>query len=66
MSAPSTYNERRNPILVSREMSALVNVQDDNGVLVGNWSGDYSGGSSSHGLEGQCQDLAGGVLACYL
>ena len=23
-----------------------MNVQDDNGVLVGNWSGDYEGGTS--------------------
>ena len=22
----------------------MVNVQDDNGMLVGNWSGDYTGG----------------------
>ena len=31
-------------VLVSRAMSAMVNAQDDDGVLVGNWSGDYSGG----------------------
>ena len=29
---------------VSRHISAMVNVQDDNGMLVGNWSGDYTGG----------------------
>ena len=33
-------------IQVSRNISAATNVQDDNGILVGNWSGDYSGGTS--------------------
>ena len=31
-------------VLISRAMSAMVNAQDDDGVLVGNWSGDYSDG----------------------
>ena len=44
--AKLTFEEKRNPILVAREMSALVNVQDDNGVLVGRWDGDYSDGYS--------------------
>ena len=30
---------------VTRKVSALSNEQDDNGILVGNWSGDYSGGA---------------------
>lgn len=38
------FKEKADPILVSREMSALVNVQDDNGVLVGRWDGEYSDG----------------------
>ncbi|NXF32895.1 TGM4 glutamyltransferase, partial [Nyctibius bracteatus] len=37
---------RRDPVLVSRAMSALVNANDDNGVLLGNWSGNYSSGTS--------------------
>ncbi|NXC72079.1 TGM4 glutamyltransferase, partial [Anhinga anhinga] len=37
---------RRDPVLVSRAMSALVNANDDNGVLLGNWSGNYSNGTS--------------------
>uniref|UniRef100_A0A1I8I3T9 protein-glutamine gamma-glutamyltransferase n=2 Tax=Macrostomum lignano TaxID=282301 RepID=A0A1I8I3T9_9PLAT len=32
------------PVSVARSLSALVNSNDDNGVLVGNWSGDYAGG----------------------
>ncbi|XP_077984895.1 protein-glutamine gamma-glutamyltransferase K-like [Glandiceps talaboti] len=32
------------PIHVARALSATLNSEDDDGVLVGNWSGDYSGG----------------------
>ncbi|KAJ8303347.1 hypothetical protein KUTeg_019743 [Tegillarca granosa] len=37
---------RGDPVKVTRKLSALVNCQDDDGVLTGNWSGDYSGGKS--------------------
>nr|XP_006116476.1 protein-glutamine gamma-glutamyltransferase 4 [Pelodiscus sinensis] len=37
---------RKDPVIVSRAMSALVNSNDDAGVLFGNWSGSYSGGTS--------------------
>ncbi|NXG70744.1 TGM4 glutamyltransferase, partial [Baryphthengus martii] len=37
---------RRDPVAVSRAMSALVNANDDSGVLLGNWSGNYSNGTS--------------------
>ena len=40
------FEDKRDPILVSREMSALVNVQDDNGVLHGRWDGNYDDGKS--------------------
>ncbi|XP_025076043.1 protein-glutamine gamma-glutamyltransferase E-like isoform X1 [Pomacea canaliculata] len=33
-------------VRVSRALSKIINSNDDNGVLVGNWSGDYSGGVS--------------------
>ncbi|NXE45524.1 TGM4 glutamyltransferase, partial [Casuarius casuarius] len=39
-------NARRDPVAVSRAMSALVNSNDDRGVLMGNWSGSYTGGTS--------------------
>ncbi|NXX20584.1 TGM4 glutamyltransferase, partial [Podargus strigoides] len=39
-------SQRRDPVLVSRAMSALVNANDDSGVLLGNWSGNYSNGTS--------------------
>ncbi|XP_018419791.1 PREDICTED: protein-glutamine gamma-glutamyltransferase E-like [Nanorana parkeri] len=44
---PATHVSRRNdPIYVGRILSAMINSNDDNGVIVGNWSGDYSGGES--------------------
>ncbi|XP_061320474.1 protein-glutamine gamma-glutamyltransferase 4 [Pezoporus flaviventris] len=39
-------SNRRDPIFVSRAMSALVNANDDSGVLLGNWSGNYNNGTS--------------------
>ncbi|KAG8565477.1 hypothetical protein GDO81_012870 [Engystomops pustulosus] len=37
-------SQRLDPVHVGRVLSAMINVQNDNGVLVGNWSGDYAGG----------------------
>ncbi|XP_076321349.1 annulin-like isoform X1 [Tachypleus tridentatus] len=37
---------RADPIRVVRHISSVVNSPDDNGILMGNWSGDYSGGQS--------------------
>ncbi|XP_059141210.1 hemocyte protein-glutamine gamma-glutamyltransferase-like [Physella acuta] len=37
---------RGNPIPIVRKLSALINAQDDNGVLEGSWSGNYPGGQS--------------------
>ncbi|XP_066485277.1 protein-glutamine gamma-glutamyltransferase 4 [Tiliqua scincoides] len=39
-------NSRKDPVIITRFMSALVNSHDDAGVLFGNWSGKYSGGTS--------------------
>ncbi|XP_055935337.1 annulin-like isoform X1 [Argiope bruennichi] len=36
--------DRADPISVVRHVSAVLNCRDDNGVLVGNWSGKYKGG----------------------
>ncbi|XP_063152838.1 protein-glutamine gamma-glutamyltransferase 5 isoform X2 [Candoia aspera] len=36
---------RSSPVYVSRVLSAMVNSNDDAGVLLGNWSEDYSGGT---------------------
>ncbi|XP_042662369.1 protein-glutamine gamma-glutamyltransferase 4 [Tyto alba] len=37
---------RSDPVSVSRAMSALVNANDDSGVVMGNWSGIYNNGTS--------------------
>ncbi|XP_054848136.1 protein-glutamine gamma-glutamyltransferase 4 [Eublepharis macularius] len=37
---------RKDPIIISRSMSALVNSNNEAGVLFGNWSGRYTGGTS--------------------
>lgn len=34
------------PVRVARALSRIVNSSDDQGLLVGNWSGDYSGGQA--------------------
>ncbi|XP_069051328.1 protein-glutamine gamma-glutamyltransferase 4 [Lepisosteus oculatus] len=36
---------RREPVRVARAMSAVVNSNDENGVLYGNWSGNYADGT---------------------
>ncbi|XP_077315319.1 protein-glutamine gamma-glutamyltransferase E-like [Lithobates pipiens] len=44
---PATDVSRRNdPIYVGRVLSAMVNSNNDNGIVLGNWSGNYSGGVS--------------------
>ncbi|CAN9512383.1 unnamed protein product [Ophioblennius macclurei] len=40
------YSGRRNPIYVSRVLSAMVNCNDDKGVLLGRWTDNYDGGVS--------------------
>ncbi|XP_030042797.1 protein-glutamine gamma-glutamyltransferase K [Microcaecilia unicolor] len=40
------YTGRCDPIAVCRVVSAMVNSLDDNGVVAGNWSGDYNDGVS--------------------
>ncbi|XP_057701220.1 transglutaminase 5, like [Corythoichthys intestinalis] len=38
------YLYRKDPVYISRVVSAMINCEDDRGVLKGNWSGDFSGG----------------------
>ncbi|KAM3620713.1 uncharacterized protein V6R79_000899 [Siganus canaliculatus] len=40
------YSGRRNPIYVCRVLSAMVNCNDDKGVLLGKWTEGYEGGVS--------------------
>merc|ERR1712178_9268 len=41
-----SVTNRGNPVAVVRSISRIINSSDDDGVLVGNWSGQYSGGKS--------------------
>ncbi|KAM4617748.1 protein-glutamine gamma-glutamyltransferase 5-like isoform 2-T2 [Discoglossus pictus] len=40
------YSRRHDPVYVSRVISAMINSNDDNGVLEGRWNGDYGSGTS--------------------
>eukprot|EP00929_Paragymnodinium_shiwhaense_P033062 TRINITY_DN18227_c0_g1_i1.p1 TRINITY_DN18227_c0_g1~~TRINITY_DN18227_c0_g1_i1.p1 ORF type:complete len:689 (+),score=158.43 TRINITY_DN18227_c0_g1_i1:139-2205(+) len=39
-------SDRSDVVLLTRHLCALVNANNDHGVLSGNWSGDYSGGTA--------------------
>ncbi|XP_074423992.1 protein-glutamine gamma-glutamyltransferase K [Larus michahellis] len=46
------HSARGDPVMVSRVVSAMVNSLDDNGVLVGNWTGDYGQGTNPSAWAG--------------
>uniref|UniRef100_A0A3B4AAX4 Transglutaminase-like domain-containing protein n=1 Tax=Periophthalmus magnuspinnatus TaxID=409849 RepID=A0A3B4AAX4_9GOBI len=50
-------SDRGDPVKVVRMASAMINSQDDNGVLVGNWSEDFSMGKSPMFWTGSVQIL---------
>nr|XP_033770694.1 protein-glutamine gamma-glutamyltransferase E-like [Geotrypetes seraphini] len=55
---PGTDISRRNdPAYVGRVLSAMVNSNDDNGVLLGSWSGDYSAGKNPTSWNGSASIL---------
>uniref|UniRef100_K7GB58 protein-glutamine gamma-glutamyltransferase n=1 Tax=Pelodiscus sinensis TaxID=13735 RepID=K7GB58_PELSI len=55
---PATDVSRRNdPKYVGRVLSAMINSNDDNGVVMGNWSGNYSGGASPSSWNGSVEIL---------
>lgn len=41
-----------NPVLVARHIAAVVNSHDEQGVLVGNWTGNFAGGVPPHSWTG--------------
>ena len=55
--ADLTFDQKRNPILVGREMSAVVNIQDENGILVGRWDGEYGDGRAPTSWRGSGEIL---------
>ncbi|XP_045050973.1 protein-glutamine gamma-glutamyltransferase E [Desmodus rotundus] len=55
---PATDVARRgDPKYVGRVLSAMVNSNDDNGVVVGNWSGNYVGGRDPRNWNGSVEIL---------
>ncbi|XP_051997356.1 protein-glutamine gamma-glutamyltransferase 5-like [Xyrauchen texanus] len=48
---------RRDPIYISRVISAMINSQDDKGVLMGKWSGDYRDGVNPSQWSGSADIL---------
>ncbi|CAL8256332.1 unnamed protein product [Merluccius merluccius] len=46
-----------NPIKIVRVVSAMINSDDDGGVLEGNWSGDYEGGTPPTAWSGSVKIL---------
>ncbi|XP_034022916.1 protein-glutamine gamma-glutamyltransferase 2 [Thalassophryne amazonica] len=50
-------SKRGNPIYVTRVLSEMVNCNDDKGVLMGNWSGNYDGGLSPMFWRGSMEIL---------
>ncbi|XP_034005954.1 coagulation factor XIII A chain [Trematomus bernacchii] len=60
---------RGDPIRVTRKASAMLNSRDDEGVLVGNWSGDYTYGVAPTSWTGSTDILltyaSGKVPVCY-
>ncbi|OCT62798.1 protein-glutamine gamma-glutamyltransferase 5 [Xenopus laevis] len=48
---------RNNPVYISRVICAMINSNDDNGVLQGNWSGDYKTGVCPSAWNGSVRIL---------
>nr|XP_057910231.1 protein-glutamine gamma-glutamyltransferase 2 isoform X2 [Doryrhamphus excisus] len=48
---------RRNPMYVSRVLSAMVNCNDDKGILLGNWTDNFDGGVSPMVWKGSVEIL---------
>ncbi|KAM8985908.1 LOW QUALITY PROTEIN: protein-glutamine gamma-glutamyltransferase K [Ara ararauna] len=53
------HSARGDPVMVSRVVSAMVNSLDDSGVLVGNWTGRYEGGTNPSAWAGSVEILRG-------
>ncbi|XP_031440694.1 coagulation factor XIII A chain [Clupea harengus] len=60
---------RGDPVKIARKASAMLNCRDDDGVLVGNWSGDYMYGVAPTSWTGSVEIFLnyanGGLPVCY-
>ncbi|MGH0126350.1 UNVERIFIED_CONTAM: hypothetical protein FKN15_027413 [Acipenser sinensis] len=60
---------RKDPVKISRVASAMVNSKDDDGIVVGSWSGDYLYGVAPTAWTGSVDILlnyaSSGVPVCY-
>ncbi|KAL6490925.1 hypothetical protein MHYP_G00012700 [Metynnis hypsauchen] len=68
--ADMPLTNRGDPVKISRKASAMLNSRDDEGVLVGNWSGDYMYGVAPTSWTGSVEILlnyssSGGMPVCY-
>uniref|UniRef100_A0AAR2LEN5 protein-glutamine gamma-glutamyltransferase n=1 Tax=Pygocentrus nattereri TaxID=42514 RepID=A0AAR2LEN5_PYGNA len=68
--ADMPLTNRGDPVKISRKASAMLNSRDDEGVLVGNWSGDYIYGVAPTSWTGSVEILlnyasSGGLPVCY-
>uniref|UniRef100_A0A8I3WBP5 protein-glutamine gamma-glutamyltransferase n=1 Tax=Callithrix jacchus TaxID=9483 RepID=A0A8I3WBP5_CALJA len=55
--AATDVAHRNDPKYVGRVLSAMINSNDDNGVLTGNWSGNYTGGRDPRNWNGSVEIL---------
>ncbi|KAM6163821.1 protein-glutamine gamma-glutamyltransferase E [Rhynchocyon petersi] len=55
--AATDVARRNDPKYVGRVLSAMINSNDDNGVLAGNWSGNYAGGLDPRNWNGSVEIL---------
>lgn len=55
--ANEDVRKRNDPLHICRNLSAIVNSKDDNGVVMGNWSGEYSDGTNPSAWNGSTSIL---------
>ncbi|XP_069594602.1 protein-glutamine gamma-glutamyltransferase Z-like isoform X1 [Ranitomeya imitator] len=51
------YTMRNDPVYISRVLSAMINCNDDNGVMLGRWGDNYEDGTSPTKWNGSCTIL---------